>query len=180
MTTGGAGFDIFSVAPAAPTLDPSNTTTITDFEAGIDVIVLGTAIPFDVLATAQQLGADVHIVDDHGKVLILLDTQIADIPESTFIFQNPFVITGSEGADVLTGGGLAVMMCLSGTKETTFSSGEMETTSSMAIRRGLPVLTAKRLRAVPATINCSAGAATMCLMAGRVMISSMETAWVMT
>jgi Ca2+-binding RTX toxin-like protein len=104
VMTGGAGFDIFSVAPAAPTLDPSNTTTITDFEAGIDVIVLGTAIPFDVLATAQQLGADVHIVDDHGKVLILLDTQIADIPESTFIFQNPFVITGSEGADVLTGG----------------------------------------------------------------------------
>jgi Ca2+-binding RTX toxin-like protein len=58
-----------------------------------------------VLASAEQVGGDVRIVHTDGRVLVILNTQIDDIPESTFIFANPLVITGSESADLLIGNG---------------------------------------------------------------------------
>jgi Ca2+-binding RTX toxin-like protein len=108
VMTGGTGTDIFSVAPFVPDLNQTATTiTITDFEGGVDVIILGAAVPFDVLSQAFEQDGNVHIhydLFDPGRELILLDTTLAEIPESTFIFANPFVITGSESADLLTGG----------------------------------------------------------------------------
>lgn len=77
--TGGEGFDIFVFNPTAADV-------ITDFEPGVDTIVLGglgvTSLS-DLRAIAQQ-GPDVLLVGLQGQAVTLLDTDLADLSASDF------------------------------------------------------------------------------------------------
>lgn len=92
FATGGTGADTFSfvdeisvgVVPGFNN-DPANLTTITDFESGVDVIEFGEG-SFDVLATAEQRGSDLLIVYGPERGVLLLETTVADILASDFVF----------------------------------------------------------------------------------------------
>lgn len=107
--TGGADSDLFVVSYGAEEGDDFDSSTIVDFEDGVDIIGmmdLGiTELNFDAKVTQTVVGSDLHIMVD-GDEIAVLQGVTAPLDYTDFLFSNrsPDVpITGDATDDLLVG-----------------------------------------------------------------------------